>query len=114
MNAYSGYRVENANCEKVLYYIDKMLSENDAYCRCNRCRMDAASVALNTLPPHYYVTPSHMNDKDMGSPWILIELAVREAMERVLLFPNHSHDGGPEAFPPADYPVQPEKTGTDG
>ena len=85
-------RIENANYEKVAYYIDKMMSESDVYCRCIRCRMDVAALALNTLPPHYYVVPTHMHDTDFGSPWILIEMACREAMERIHKFPNHRHD----------------------
>jgi hypothetical protein len=92
MDAVSGLRLENANYEKVLYYIDKMLSESDAYCRCGRCRMDVAALALNTLPPHYFVAPSHVKQPEVGSPWILIEMAVREAMVSIRSFPNHKHD----------------------
>ncbi len=85
-------RVENANYAKVLFFIDKVLSEDGRFCRCSRCRMDAAALALNTLPPHYCVCPGGNPDKEQGSPWILIELAVRHAMERVLLFPHHNRE----------------------
>jgi len=92
MKPFARLRIENANYEKVMYYIDKMMSESDIYCRCIRCRMDAAALALNTLPPHYYVVPTHMQGGEIGSPWILIEMAAREAMERIHKHPNHRHD----------------------
>ncbi len=82
-------KVENANFEKVQYYIEKVLSESPDYCSCHRCRLDVLALALNTLPPHYYVIPSHITDRDMGSPWILIEIAVREAFKKVALCPHH-------------------------
>jgi len=85
----SKFEIHNANYDKVMYYIDKMLTENQRYCQCRRCRLDAAAAALNTLPPHYYVELGHSHNKEMGSPWILIEVAVREAIENVFSHPNH-------------------------
>ena len=90
MSANQARRIENANFDKVVYYIDKMLSESARYCRCNRCRQDAAALALNTLPPHYYITTSQTNGDELGSPWVLIEVAAREALEKVSLTPHHS------------------------
>ena len=84
-------KVENANFQKVQYYIEKVLSESQDYCACHRCRLDVLALALNTLPPHYYVSPTHAPDRDMGSPWILIEMAVKEAFRRVGLTPHHHH-----------------------
>ena len=83
-------RVENANHDKVMFYIDKTLSETSRYCPCHRCRLDAAAMALNTLPPHYYVSAPNNNPREMGSPWILIEVAVREAMDSVRISPRHA------------------------
>ena len=83
-------RIENANYGKVLYFIDKVLSETDRFCPCQQCRLDAAALALNTLPPHYSVKPDVPGRaEELGSPWILIEMAVRESLERVALFPHH-------------------------
>ncbi len=98
MNGETAARVENANLDKVLCLIDKVLSESDNFCRCSRCRLDAAALALNTLPPHYFVTPDGNQDKEFGSPWILIEMAVHQSMNKVFLFPHHHkelsrHDG---------------------
>ena len=83
-------RLENANHDKVMFYIDKTLSETSRYCPCHRCRLDAAALALNTLPPHYYVSAPNTNPRELGSPWILIEVAVREAMDAVSLSPRHA------------------------
>ena len=83
-------KVENANHEKVMFYIDKTLSETSRYCPCHRCRLDAAAMALNTLPPHYYVSAPNNNPRELGSPWILIEVAVREAMDSVRISPRHA------------------------
>ena len=85
-------RVENANYDKVLFFIDKVLSEDSRFCRCSRCRMDVTALALNTLPPHYCVTSGGNPDKEQGSPWILIEMAVRHSLEKVLAFPHHNRD----------------------
>ena len=82
-------KVENANVDKVTFYLDKLLAELPGHCGCPRCRMDVTALALNTLPPHYYVNPERAKDHDMGSPWILIDIAVREAMDRVRKSPNH-------------------------
>ncbi len=86
----SSIRIENANYDKVMFYIDKILSETSRYCPCHRCRLDAAAIALNTLPPHYYVSAPNNDPRNLGSPWILIEVAVREAMDSVRLSPRHA------------------------
>lgn len=82
-------KIQNANYDKVWYYIDKMLAETDLPCGCMRCRLDAVALALNTLPPHYFVDLGDDSEKELGSPWILIEMAAREAMEKVRKNPNH-------------------------
>ncbi len=38
-----------------------------------------AALAMNMLPPHYYVDGE--SKKEMGSPWIMVEAAVTEAVE---------------------------------
>lgn len=83
MDHLHGIRVVNANYNKVVYYIDKMLSETGRYCNCARCRMDAVALALNTLPPHYHVDTGEDMDTELGSPWVLIEMAARESLEAV-------------------------------
>ena len=80
--------VTNANYERVLAVMHKFLTERykDA-CPCPRCMSDIAAIALNYLPPHYIVD---LNDgKQIGSPWVMIETAVTEAIDRVMENPNH-------------------------
>ena|GEM_PF-2023839 len=115
METDSKNKVTNANIDKVFYFIDKFLSESDCFCPCHRCRIDAAALALNTLPPHYFVDPNHSKSSDLGSPWILIEMAVREAMERVLKYPHHMLPITEKSAAAAEIlPFVSENTGTDG
>ena len=52
------------------------------------CVNDIAAIALNYLPPHYYVDKEE--SKEVGSPWVMVETAVVEAIDRVMENPNHS------------------------
>jgi competence protein ComFB len=40
----------------VLQKVDELLVKNADVCSCSRCRLDIAAIALNNLPPKYYVT----------------------------------------------------------
>lgn len=80
--------VINANYERVLSVMDRFLSERyDTACTCPRCMSDIAAIALNYLPPHYIVEGN--NGKEYGSPWVMVETAVSEAIDRVMENPNH-------------------------
>jgi hypothetical protein len=80
--------VRNANYERVVTVVDKILKERYGdICTCQRCFSDMAAIALNYLPPHYYVDLSEK--KDIGSPWVMVETAVIEAIDRVAENPNH-------------------------
>ncbi len=81
--------VKNANLERVLAVMDKYLRERYAQvCTCPRCVSDIAAIALNYLPPHYYVDME--KDRELGSPWVMVETAVLEAIDRVMENPNHA------------------------
>ena len=95
-------RVENANLAKVMYYIDKIVSESGRYCDCRGCLQEAAAHALNILPPHYYPGGEETDRRDKGSPWVLIEHAVREALDTV--GKNHRHR--PDLGESPDYPAE--------
>jgi Late competence development protein ComFB len=83
--------VRNANYERVVSVLDKLLKERySEMSDCQRCRDDIAAIALNYLPPHYYVDVDE--EKEIGSPWVMIETAVEEAIDRVLEKPNHFHE----------------------
>ena len=46
-----------------------------------RCFNDMAAITLNYLPPHYYADVNEQ--KEIGSPWVMVETAVIEAIDRV-------------------------------
>jgi len=82
--------VRNANYERVVAVMDKLLGERyKSICSCPRCVNDIAAIALNYLPPHYYVDTRE--EKEIGSPWVMVETAVVEAIDRVTENPNHPH-----------------------
>ena len=92
--------VRNANYDKVVAVVDKILKERlGDFCTCQRCYNDVAAIALNYLPPHYYVDVNEK--KDIGSPWVMVETAVIEAIDRVLENPNHPPQTMPQDQPPA-------------
>jgi competence protein ComFB len=80
--------VRNANYERVMTVMEKFLKERyHNICNCPRCMNDIAAIALNFLPPHYFVGTE--GDNDIGSPWVMVETAVVEAIDRVSEKPNH-------------------------
>lgn len=84
-------KVKNANYERVVAVMGRFLNERyKNVCSCPRCVNDIAAIALNYLPPHYYVDT--VEDKEVGSPWVMVETAVVEAIDRVNESPNHQHD----------------------
>jgi len=79
--------VKNANYERVVSVMEKVMKERfNAICSCPRCINDIAAIALNYLPPHYFVDHE---SKEIGSPWVMVETAVVEAIDRVSENPNH-------------------------
>jgi len=80
--------VKNANFERVVAVMDRFLRERyKNVCSCPRCVNDIAAIALNYLPPHYYVDQEA--SREIGSPWVMVETAVVEAIDRVMENPNH-------------------------
>ncbi len=80
--------VVNANRERVMAVVDKFLVDRyQNVCTCPRCLCDIVAIALNYLPPHYFVETD--TGKEFGSPWVMVETAVAEAIDRVMENPNH-------------------------
>ncbi len=48
-------QIKNWMEEVVFNFMDEVLSGMDI-CRCEKCRLDIAAIALNQLPPKYVVT----------------------------------------------------------
>lgn len=87
--------VKNANHDRVVTALTRRLRGNYPFaCSCPRCVSDMAALALNYLPPHYCGDAGKA--KGSGSPWLFVESAVREAIERVMRNPNHA-GGAPPA-----------------
>lgn len=83
--------VTNANYERVLAVMEKVIPDRfDSFCCCSRCMSDIAALALNYLPPHYIVDAENNRSGELGSPWVMVESAVTEAIDRVKEYPNHS------------------------
>ena len=88
--------VTNANYDRVLSVMDKLLTNRyKDLCCCPRCLSDVAAIALNYLPPHYIVDQTHGRDEH-GSPWVMVETAVTEAIDRVMENPNHARSASQE------------------
>jgi hypothetical protein len=82
------FSVKNANYERVTAVMNRFLKEGHSnVCSCPRCINDITAIALNYLPPHYYVDKEAM--LEAGSPWLMVETAVLEAIGRVAEHPNH-------------------------
>ncbi len=80
--------IANANYQKVLTVLDRCLRDDRcAVCRCEKCISDMTALALNFLPPHYYVDAGRGGD--IGSPSVMVESAVIEAMKTVVKNPRH-------------------------
>ncbi len=79
--------IRNANFERVQAVVNRHLDESRIEgCACDRCVDAIIALALNCLPPHYHVSRDAADD--IGSPWIMVENAVDEAVERLREYPN--------------------------
>jgi hypothetical protein len=73
--------VTNANFDRIVSVVGKYLGESRVNgCTCEKCINSIIATALNALPTHYYVDKAW--EHAVGSPWILVENAVAEAVER--------------------------------
>ncbi|QQY80601.1 competence protein ComFB [Keratinibaculum paraultunense] len=48
--------LKNLKEKQVMDVIDKILKNRDDVCKCNKCKLDIAAIALNNLKPKYVVT----------------------------------------------------------
>lgn len=71
--------VKDANRDRVLLVLDRLLAVDKSCCGCPQCVDAIAAAALNCVPAHYYVDEKW--EKQVGSPWVLIEAAVLGALE---------------------------------
>lgn len=80
--------VRNANYQRVMIVMERLLKDGTlSFCSCERCLDDVAAIALNYLPPHYYVEKD--DGREVGSPWVMVQTAVNQAIETVKERPHH-------------------------
>lgn len=48
--------LKNLMEDEVLDMIDRIITDRDDICKCDKCRLDIAAIALNRLQPKYVVT----------------------------------------------------------
>lgn len=77
----------------VFGHLDKILASHPNMCKCQKCRIDVALLALNHLPPHYVCT----NKGDVYTRLSLYEqknefdilIAIEDAAKIVEANPRH-------------------------
>lgn len=83
--------------EPIVFAVVQGMSEkNAAQCLCDRCRLDIAALALNSLPPKYVATElgEVVTNVDLASSqWQAdVMMAVYKAMDVVKKNPRHKPD----------------------
>lgn len=84
----SSMSVHNANHDRVLSVLNAIRREDKSgHGFCPTCTNAIVATALNSMSPHYYVEQQY--DQELGSPWLVVETAVRDAIERLHAQPDH-------------------------
>lgn len=70
--------------------IDEMIQQNKM-CRCDRCQLDVAAIALNNLPPAYVVSVEGESIKSSLSQYRIDAMQmVVKAINQVAKQPHHN------------------------
>lgn len=69
--------------------LDRLLANRDV-CRCERCRLDIAAIALNNIPPNYVVSTEGKVRRSINRQ-LKVDAGrqVEEAIEKVRERPHH-------------------------
>jgi hypothetical protein len=95
MNLEDRYDVElirNESKEWVCRRIEKLLDEQDGFCKCQTCVLDLLAFTLNRVSPRYSTSilgnlhPDKVRDKKMQ---IEIDLALKAGLKRLRQHPHH-------------------------
>jgi competence protein ComFB len=80
--------------EEVVFNQMKYVLEDIKVCKCEKCRMDIAAIALNELPPKYVVTEKGVLFSKIDSLQQQFEIGVTAAIIRAALIVKRSpwHD----------------------
>lgn len=69
--------------------LDKIISQKDI-CKCDRCKLDIAAIALNNMPPNYMVSTEGRVRRSINSQLkVDIGREIESAIEIVAARPHH-------------------------
>lgn len=69
--------------------LDRLLPKRDV-CKCERCRMDIAAIALNNVPPNYVVSTEGKVRRAINRQLkVDVGRQVEDAIEKVSSNPHH-------------------------
>lgn len=80
--------------EEVLHIINEIIEKDSSlFCVCEKCKLDIAAIALNSLPPQYTVTESgylYAKAENLTSQFnVSVLTAISKAIEIVSSNPKH-------------------------
>jgi competence protein ComFB len=85
-------KLRNINAELVFERVGRLLDERSDICQCEQCVLDLTAYVLNSIPPSYgtsLIGPFDANQTKLDRTKAAIEVALREAIEKVTQHPNH-------------------------
>ena len=86
-------KLRNNNAELVFQRVGRLLDEHSDICQCEQCVLDLTAYVLNNIPPSYgtsLIDPFDSNQTRINRIKGEIEVALREAIQRVRQNPNHA------------------------
>ena len=88
------YQLNNFNEVMVKYALKEYLAKADLPCKCERCQADITALALNRLPPRYYVSlkgevMTHF-ESQMAPDRARVLTEIVSAAQVVSSFPSHN------------------------
>jgi len=76
--------------EEVVFHQMKQVLEDINMCKCDKCQMDVAAIALNELPPKYVVTEKGILYSKIDALQQQFEIGVTAAIIRAALLVRKS------------------------
>lgn len=93
MEEESKLELHNYMEDVIFKYVDRVLSKYNNVCKCTKCKLDIAALALNNLPPQYTVTKKgklFTKVKEMETQYeVDIVREITKAIEIVSKEPHH-------------------------
>ena len=77
--------LHNYNETVVKEVLDELLKKDDTICDCEKCRLDIQAIALNNLPPQYYVSEQGEVYTKLSSTYLDTRIKVLTELTKALL-----------------------------